>query len=314
MRVNENTIRLSYSEEKSLGFRICNGEIEDYDKHCPAKFKYRTIDGNYPPSELMLRGVVLESNLIGASRNDAVMELPLLKNGEHSVHMHRIWKHKESFERYCKENNIYIGPENVQMPALCEYPHKVDGNRVILTCVFDVCPVIINDEVSIMDIKYYSGNIQKDSYFDRRLPITHDSCYHDDANFSTTQAVQYRYIFSRIRYDWLLRYFEDNGVPKNTHTTLITEASLKKMQEKLLPFYWYIFTTSKFEKPEEQQFIKPYVPMAGEFQVLEELIRRAAERFLEWESLGFPERYNEYDCKSCDLRSECKTYLTHKDE
>ena len=311
MRIKKGHIKLSQSEIKGLGIRICNGEISDYD-HCPALFKHKVIDGNYPLSKPMKTGVVLESNLIGASRGETIMKLDKIgKNKDKvSVPMQRILKHKEHFEEFCEKHNIYVGEYNVQMPIACSFG-MVENEHVTLTGVTDIFPASYANETCIIDIKYYTGSIDKMAFFNHNYPITHDSCYENDEKFNTLQAAMYRYIVKHTNYEWLTRFWKLNDC-YDSFFPLVTEERLKTLQQHYLHFHWFIFSLSPLENPSEQYHIKSYIPMDGEIQTLKNAIILAAERFLQWEREGFKEKYIDRDCVKCPLKENCETYLKVK--
>lgn len=310
MRLNNSSIKLSQSTLKGLGLRIVNNDVDDvleYGKLCPRAFKHKVVDGNYPESKPMLEGIVLESNLLGSGNGKCQMELPPLVNGDPSTCMKRIWNHKKGFDKWCAANEITISKSNVQMPIVVEFRDKVQDHQVILSGVTDVFPITTNNGVIIIDIKYTTGRIDKLDFFMRKRPMLHDTCYANEDEFNYMQAVMYKYIVRRMNMKWLKRYWSNLGIEKEDDKFIYEWIDLESIQKNNIDFAWFIFSGAPYDTSEEGQLWKDHIPKAEDDILLEEVVRRGATRFLEWESKGWQERSCN-DCTSCQLRTECKTF------
>lgn len=321
IRANKNTIVISQSVCKGLGFRLIANQVQDLQygnaNLCPAYFKYRYIDGNFRTSNPMTQGIVLESNLIGGGAKGQVqMELPLLKSGKVSTAQQRIMAHKDRFDKWCLERDIIICENNTQMPIMCEAPFKVGNNRVILNGTVDIFPVTINKKPYIVDIKWTSGRIyriNKDSgeiepnltWSSEDNPITQDVCYMNKDFMNVLQAVLYIYIVNNMNMGWLKRFWRDEGF-ENRFDWL--EEYLDRIKKNGVKFGWLVFSGAPTTGYDNGMYWRDHEPKNGEVSILMELIRSASERFLEWESENFKEVYG-YDCPKCPLKEKCKTYL-----
>lgn len=297
-------IMVSNSLLKALGFRIINGEINQYDDVCPKKFSLYYVHKSHSLSALpMSMGIYMESQMIGASRNDTLDDLPRLKNGNKSVAHKRIDEHVASFQSLCDKYNAIVIPENVQIPITCAYK-RIYGNGIMLTGVTDIITTIYDAEKAIIDIKFTGVNLQKDAWITKDVR-TNDRAWTRQDELTTTQAVMYQYIMSHTTLPLLKKFWKYHGSPEYE---IISEKFINGVKKHGISFYWWIFSSAKYHDIKEQQLQLKHVEMHGQFQVLEHLIDQAVERYLLWEKNGWPEIKYESECRDCPLKENCISY------
>jgi len=198
---------LSQSETKELGVYVIDDQVEEID-FCPKRYYHKYIAEDYPrsPTPSMLKGLYFETLLLGSSAHgEKTTDLPRKKNGDKTAVQERIERQVHRLYGYMYAHGVRIRKNNVQLKLIAEYkPH------VWLRGEFDIFPAIVDDKISIVDVK--STKDVYSTFFsieEKWVRGSSNSCWGDFKRIVKNQPLFYHYIirnFNKLPLSVLKRF------------------------------------------------------------------------------------------------------------
>ena len=297
--IKNNNLILSQSETKELGVFVIDDQVEEID-YCPKRYYHKYIAEDYPrePSRAMLEGLYGETLLLGSSaKGEKIEDLPRKNDGTKRVSQIRIERQMDRLYGYMYAHGIRINPSNTQVRLIAQYrPH------IWLKGEFDLFPVLVNNILSIVDVKT-TKDIYSDffSIADKWVRTACNHCWGDYAKIVKNQPLFYHFIARRYKdqpLDFLQRFNpEQSDKLEWLYNTPIDEEEIN--------FWFFVAGIGKADM--DGQLAKyEYQWNAQREVLLEALVQESVRRVKDAMNSEFEARPSESLCRSCALKDICK--------
>ena len=244
----------------------------------------------------MLEGSYGETILLGSgARGSVTSTLPTLKNGKEPVAQARINTMMQRLYGYMYAMGVRIDPLNVQVPLVAKYK-----NNVWLSGELDLFPVIVNDIVSVIDIK--TTKDIHNTFFtidEEKVKSCSSGCWGSYNKIAKNQPLFYHHLvrnFKSATLEGLIRYRPDK---EQTYRRLFTQ----EIQSDTM-FYFFIAGIGS-PKIYDQLVHYGYEYTTMREKLLETLVESAVARVSQITKEGFKPNKKDHLCNSCALKNIC---------
>lgn len=300
--IKNGNIVISQSMTKELGLYVIDDQVEEV-SYCPWRLYRKYVADDYPNvcSTPMLQGKFAETLLLGSgARGEITSDLPRLRNGAKSVGQTRIEKQMDRLYGFMYANGIRLNEFNSQVRLIAKY-----SDNVWLRGEFDVFPAIVNGKYSIVDVKT-TKDINSDffSIKEQYIRSSANHCWGSYDQIAKNQPLFYHLLarnFHLTGLGGLVRYQPQD---KSIYERLFA------MSEDFSDVNFWFFVAGVGTANIDDQLAKYEYQFSAQREILlEALVSSALRRIKESIKSNFEPVPSEYLCKSCALKTECKSYV-----